>query len=312
MFHWDLPLEDYDDTVSAAEWAWSCLEELAKAYCQFFCDRGKCSEEAIFFSKEKMETWQEKQKSFHVALSYLPQTLNKIDGCYSCAVVKAFANFPLIMKFSPIPPIITLEVNVTEDGCFICGEIEEHSIPCSRQMCHLYITREYGEPNKELIERIREIALLEMDFDVFPLMPPWELSKIKKPLLEGQNIVKYLYQLSHPDDSIKYDSGPENTNETTGNNGEGINDEKEKPVATELQEIPPTKKLRPNQEDKRKVQALAKELFIQKPDLTMQAISNEKDILECGGKHYRPSTRRNWVKEVAPPDKHRPGRPRKK
>ncbi|MFC1508625.1 hypothetical protein ACFL60_02940 [Candidatus Omnitrophota bacterium] len=214
--HFDFPFEYFDDSCSAAKYAWSEIQSLAAVFCLLYCNRKICTTDTPrkSHSDEKYEKlWVYLQKKLHRAISYLPLSYAETDGCPSCAVVKAFSFFPDLMKYSPIPPVITLEVNVTENGNLIAGENEHHSIPCSREMRRFYILRDFGEPDQEIEERIREIALLKFNFDVLPLLPPWELSEIRKPFLEGQNIVKYIYKLSHPDSLRKDDTESENKND---------------------------------------------------------------------------------------------------
>ncbi|MFC1486040.1 hypothetical protein ACFL55_03330 [Candidatus Latescibacterota bacterium] len=70
----------------------------------------------------------------------------------------------------------------------------------------------------------------------------------------------------------------------------------------------PPKKLRPDQEAKRKVQALAIELWKQYPELWISEMEKRQEILQIAGRYCKKRTLHGWLAEVAPADKHGPGR----
>ena len=206
IFHWDLPLEDYDDNVSAAKCAWSCIENLAITFCELYCKRNtNCG---IFFPdinedlgvdqywQQLEQQWYETQESFHKAILYIPKIQLKIEDCPACAIVKALANFPTLVENSPVKPVATVRMNAIDcypDIVYMGGK-QEISLPCYK------IDTEYNE-GIAVEERIREMALLHFNFDNFPPLPPWILKKIKKYLCEGQIVVKHIYQLKQLEES---------------------------------------------------------------------------------------------------------------
>jgi hypothetical protein len=73
----------------------------------------------------------------------------------------------------------------------------------------------------------------------------------------------------------------------------------------------PKNKLRPNQESKIEVTHKAKALWEINPDFTIKEMTKHPHITSLGSS-YTERTLREWVKEVAPKEKTKPGRPRQK
>ena len=210
--HWNFPHKDFDDYISAAKYAWSCLEDLAKIFCQLNCDKRTCNikDPIPRLPDGNVSTlWNVSQKIFHKSLSYLPLYCFDIDGCPACAVVKAFACFPVLINYSPVPPVSTVRIDAIDwfpDNRY-AGDSEESSFPCFR------IITEYRDGFSET-ETIRELALLNLDFNNLPVMPPWKLGDIKKKLIDGKKIVTNIYQLSNSESTTQPVSSNDSSNST--------------------------------------------------------------------------------------------------
>ncbi len=57
---------------------------------------------------------------------------------------------------------------------------------------------------------------------------------------------------------------------------------------------------RQNQKDKVKVRKIAKELWKENPTRTIPDVTNDKKIKSATSRHYKPTTIRNWIKDLAP------------
>jgi hypothetical protein len=76
--------------------------------------------------------------------------------------------------------------------------------------------------------------------------------------------------------------------------------------------LPHKKKSRPEQEDKKEVQKIAKFLWYEKKlKIRIKKMSNRPEIKRIVGKRYKPKTVHRWLSEVAPEFAKKPGRPKK-
>ena len=73
------------------------------------------------------------------------------------------------------------------------------------------------------------------------------------------------------------------------------------------------RKLTPNQKHKIASRAVAEKLRKEDPNITIAACINHQEIIDaCSGKIYLEKTIRDWIKDLWPPEKRQPGRPKKK
>ena len=165
----------------------------------YYCDRSKCNitnkdlgqvkQYAQENSKrEKQESWGDAQRHLHEAMSYLPGLTMLTDKCPACAITEAFSAFPLIIQYSPRPPVVTVRM----DGEDLYPEVvpyggdQRESMPC------VVVETSLPDCMTQTEERLRELALLELDIAELPPMPPNKLGEIKKKFAPGQSVVKHL------------------------------------------------------------------------------------------------------------------------
>jgi len=181
----------------AAEWAWKCLENLCAAYCNNICSlKTKCNIDLCSL-KQKEVDWNIAQKEFHQALSYLPLLEDLDVDCPACAVSKALETFPLIASRSTVQPVH--EVNLVDYYSDIVpmGRGLGVSLPCS------IINKWIGEHEHVIENRCREMALLHLDAEKIPLMPPWEYEQVEKNCFPGQLVVKKIWSIKEGKPSEK-------------------------------------------------------------------------------------------------------------
>ena len=201
IFHSHFDKSVPSSPTKAAEWAWVCLENLCSSFCKNFCQPEiKCNLEHHL--KVKNETsLEDAQNTFHQALSYLPAIEPVDDECPACLVTKALKIFPLIASRSEVAPVSEIKMNAVD--CYPevvpMGLNAEMSFPCC------VINTWIGDSEHTIENRCREMALLNLNIDELPSIPPWEFDLIKNAFLPGQAIVKKLWAIKEgePVEEIK-------------------------------------------------------------------------------------------------------------
>ena len=193
--------EETGQILDAAKWAWACAEELARKFCLLHCvSYQKCSEKADQLDKAfsegygseppNVDSWEEAQQKFHEALVRLPQIQDVLDDvCPACAVVAAFTIFPDLVDISPVNPVSTVEyttlTNTGEKG-HLRGK---PSFPCCTWQEKL------PKWQQKTSKHIREKALLHIDLDEIPPLPPEQMSELRRILHPGQEVLSEIHQL---------------------------------------------------------------------------------------------------------------------
>ncbi len=202
VYHWGIAGEQAEDIQAAAKWAWKCLVDVANVLCALYCDP-LCSKEGLSVlvlegfkdsdpeaRKRREPEWRELQKRLHKAVACLPPFENVVKGCPACAVVTALAQFPKLVPFSPMHAVATLHRNAVDCYPKIAYDPQQHSIPCC------IIRTMVGTGHEcEVVNAVRERALLALDLNDLPPIPPWELSDMKPVLMNGQAALLHLAQL---------------------------------------------------------------------------------------------------------------------
>jgi hypothetical protein len=189
---------NYDSFVDDVKSVWRCLENVASIFCQLHCDRNICNvedSESLHPGEDSNQLWIAAMKDFHNSISYLPETLFSPDGCPACNVANAFTVFPILARFSPIPPISTLKRFTVEDFPLETGDgainWKTLSLPCYK------FWDEQLRP-EEIQLFIRENALVKIDIDLIPNNSQLNFNNIEM-IKKGKLIVKYLnMQLNNP------------------------------------------------------------------------------------------------------------------
>ncbi len=200
VHHWHLSTEQTDDVRAAAKWAWKCLVELANVFCAHHCDPS-CSKEGLPASmlegiggtgedarEKRKEQWLRAQHTFHEALAFLPPLLPSGD-CSACAIVKALAQFPKFVPFSPKYPVAIQHCNGVDCYPKIFADPSERSVPC----CVVKTSLADYETMTETA--VRERALVSLDLGSLPPIPPSQFCEIKLGLEPGVKAVRRLLDM---------------------------------------------------------------------------------------------------------------------
>ena len=201
VFHSDFEKSTPSSQNKAAEWAWTCLENLCLSFCKNFCQtESKCSLEHHLKVNNEID-FEDTQKAFHHALAYL-LAIEPVDNeCPACLVKKALKTFPLIASRSEVSPVSEIKMNAVD--CYpevVPMELNtKMSFPCC------VVNTWIGDSEHAIENRCREMALLNLNIDEIPSMPPWEHDLIENTFLPGQVVVKQLWAIKQgqPAEEIK-------------------------------------------------------------------------------------------------------------
>ncbi|WP_197904712.1 hypothetical protein [Desulfosarcina alkanivorans] len=201
LCHFDFEKSMPSSIKRAADWAWTCLERLSSSFCSSFCQpETKCELQHHLKASHNIE-FEEAQKTFHQALAYLPVIDVANDECPACLVTNALKTFPLIASKSEIAPVSELKMNGVD--CY--PEVVPMGLDTKRSFPCCVINTWIGDSEHEIENQCREMALLNLDLDELPSMPPWEYENIEHAFLPGQAVVKRLWAIKQgePEEEVK-------------------------------------------------------------------------------------------------------------
>ncbi len=193
--HIDPSPQPSDEERKASDWALKCVESIAKCSCSYHC---KCcpigKRSGPSDTSASKAAFNKAREELRKALSDLPN----IDAKKATnAITRALRTFPAIAKYATSPkdprPMIK---KVPEEQI---SEWKNTDVPrkaLSFPCCFIYTETEGIE--HVFLDRLREKALLWMDPDELPPLPPSEREKVEKAIRAGQQALKSIAQIRQP------------------------------------------------------------------------------------------------------------------
>ena len=233
IYHSDISPEQYTDIHKASEWAWECVKDLAKYFCEHLCSacrpddlrfKDRLTPEDAIAANEWLATgereriigtWREKQHNLHEAFRYLPDHTENEDGCPACAIANGLISFPAIAHFSPVRPITEVVHSWYMDNKGVvvldpyAPEYDHHqpeSFPCCK------FSRFFGGNLDATFERTRENVLLHLDMSQLPPMSPPDHEALVDAFAPGQKVAKKLKALADEGTAFTVDDRAQTVN----------------------------------------------------------------------------------------------------